>query len=202
MPKIIRYLSHPQVLIDPYKDVQNWSLNDAGRTRVKALAESNVLNGTTTIISSTEIKALETANPLADALGCELIIREGMHENDRSSTGFLPPDEFEAVANLFFAHPGMSTRGWETAIAAQARIVEEVRECLRVSGDGDVLFVGHGGVGTLLYCHLSGLPISREYDQGAGSGGFYFEFYNQQDKPKHQWLPMENLISHKKNRPT
>lgn len=28
-----------------------------------------------------------------------------MHENDRSATGFLPPPEFEAVANQFFANP-------------------------------------------------------------------------------------------------
>lgn len=36
-------------------------------------------------------------------------------ENDRSSTGFLPPEEFEVVADAFFAQPGVSVRGWETA---------------------------------------------------------------------------------------
>ena len=67
------------------------------------------------IISSAEVKAVETAMPLAKALGCAHIIRDRMHENDRSATGFLPPDEFEAVADQFFAHPDMSTRGWGTA---------------------------------------------------------------------------------------
>ncbi|ETX29467.1 hypothetical protein [Roseivivax isoporae] len=37
--------------------------------------------------------------------------------------------------------------------------------------DGDVLFVGHGGVGTLLVRALSGLPIDRRVDRGPGGGG-------------------------------
>jgi hypothetical protein len=49
-----------------------------------------------------------------------------MHENDRSATGFLPPDEFETVANRLFAEPLVSIRGWERAIDAQLRIVREV----------------------------------------------------------------------------
>jgi len=32
---------------------------------------------------------------------------------------------------------------------------------------GDVLFVGHGAVGTLLFCHYSGVAIDRAYDQPA-----------------------------------
>lgn len=49
-----------------------------------------------------------------------------MHENDRSATGFLPPSEFESVADEFFAKPEVRVRGWEPAIDAQARIRSEV----------------------------------------------------------------------------
>ena len=195
MSRKVRYLSHPQVVIDPSKDVRTWSLDDVGRGRVTALARSGALTGTATIISSGETKALETARPLADALGCELTVRERTHENDRSATGFLPPDEFERVADQFFADPDASVRGWETARAAQRRIVAEVEDSLRSAIDGDVLFVGHGGVGTLLYCHLAGLPVGREHDQGAGGGGCYLEF--RQDTPREiaGWRPMEDLIA-------
>ncbi|WP_371168187.1 histidine phosphatase family protein [Aliiroseovarius sp. 2305UL8-7] len=167
----IRYLSHPQVQIDPAKDITDWSLSDLGQRRVTTLARSNALVGTTTIISSGETKAIETARPLADALGCKLTVRELMHENDRSSTGYLPRGEFEAVADQFFARPSESVRGWETALAAQARIVNEVDTCLSGHSLGDVFFVGHGAVGTLLFCHLSGLAIDRKFDQDPGGGG-------------------------------
>lgn len=194
MTQSVRYLSHPQVIIDPTKPVQSWSLNERGHERVAALAASDALLGTRHVISSAETKALETATPLAEALGCQLVIREAMHENDRGATGFLPPDEFETVADQFFAHPEESVRGWETAKTAQARIVREVRACLEAFNRGDVLFVGHGGVGTLLFCHLSQVPISRRFDQGSGGGGCYFEFAAPNGKPIANWQPLENLI--------
>lgn len=192
MHQKIRYLSHPQVLIDPTKDIQNWSLNDVGKSRADTLANSGALSDTRVIISSAETKAVETARPLANAIGCALQIHTKMHENDRSATGYLPPDEFETVADQFFAYPDKSARGWETAIAAQSRIVDEIRKCLRVHTVGDILFVGHGGVGTLLFCYLSGLPISRDYDQGTGGGGCFFEFSSLKSSPITRWHQWRN----------
>ena len=85
------------------------------------------------------------------------------YENDRSATGFLESEEFEATAGQFFAHPTKSVRGWETAVRAQVRIVTEVEDALSgIAGDGDILFVGHGAVGTLLYCHYARLRDLRD----------------------------------------
>jgi len=196
MPVTIRYLTHPQVLIDPMKDVRLWSLNDEGRARVAALAaRPGVLSRTRKVISSGETKALETARPLASALGVEMTIRPRMHENDRTATGFLPPDEFERVADAFFAHPSKSVRGWETAEDAQRRIVDEVGACLAGPQGGDVLFVGHGGVGTLLFCALSRVGIDRRHDQGPGGGGCWFEFDREERGPLRRWQPMETLMN-------
>ncbi|GFE49406.1 phosphoglycerate mutase [Roseobacter cerasinus] len=195
MSRLVRYLSHPQVQIDPEIPIQNWSLSKLGQSRVAALAKSGALAGTTKVISSAETKALETARPLAVALGCEVEVRARMHENDRSATGFLPPAEFEEVADAFFANPEQSVRGWETAAAAQTRIVAEVEQCQAEHAAGDLLFVGHGAVGTLLYCHLSGLAISRAYDQGPGGGGCYFEYDAEQRVPHACWRPLEQLIT-------
>ena len=137
MGRLVRYLSHPQVIIDPDKDVRNWSLSPQGAARVRALAGARALSQTRAVISSAEVKALETARPLATALSLTVQVRERMHENDRSATRFLPPAEFEAVADLFFASPTTSIRGWETAADAQTRIVEEVRNALNATPDGD-----------------------------------------------------------------
>ncbi|MEL7255047.1 MAG: histidine phosphatase family protein [Pseudomonadota bacterium] len=199
MPQIVRYLSHPQVTIDPDAPVTDWSLNEIGRKRVALLARSGALSGTRHVVSSGETKAIETASPLAEALGCHLIIREAMHENDRSATGFLPPEEFETVADQFFARPQDSVRGWETAVAAQTRILREVSDCLKHCIEGDVLLVGHGGVGTLLFCYLSDVPISRSFDQGVGGGGCYFEFTSRLEKPHTGWQALEKLCARGKD---
>lgn len=191
---IVRYLTHPQVVIDPAKPIPDWSLSTVGAARVAALAaQPGALSATTRVISSAETKALETARPLALALGVALEIRPAMHENDRSATGFLPPHEFEAVADAFFANPRESIRGWETALAAQTRIVAEVEACLASGGKGDLLIVGHGGVGTLLFCALSGLAIDRRFDQGPGGGGCWFQFDRTTRRPPSGWQPMERL---------
>jgi broad specificity phosphatase PhoE len=87
-------------------------------------------------------------------------------------------------------------RGWETATDAQARIVAEIEACLGGDLDeaaaGDVLVVGHGAVGTLLYCALAGLPISRRYDQPPG-GGCCFAFSIRTRRPIFGWRPMERI---------
>lgn len=196
MSQIVRYLTHPQVLIEPLKDVRAWSLNEVGSNRVAALAARlGSLSGTRRIVSSNETKALETATPLALALDVALEVRPRMHENDRSATGFLPPQEFEAVADRFFAEPATSVRGWETAEEAQHRIVAEVEACLAGPQEGDILFVGHGGVGTLLFCALLGIGIDRRFDQGPGGGGCWFAFDSQVRRPQCGWQPMEALMT-------
>ena len=142
------------------------------------------------IVSSAERKAIETAEILATHLGLAIEVRERMHENDRSATGFLPPPEFEAVADQFFANPHKSIRGWERAIDAQHRIVSEVDAVLGTADADDIAFVGHGGVGTLLLLSLSGREISREADQPAG-GGNYFAYDVSARRLVHGWQPID-----------
>ena len=190
---IVRYLTHPQVAIDPTVAVEHWGLNAVGRGRLESFKSAEALRKTRSIVSSAETKAIETAQPIADALGIELIIRERMHENDRTATGYLPPDEFEAVADQFFAKPDHSIRGWERAVDAQTRIVAETMSALDHAPDGDVLLVGHGGVGTLLMCHLAHRPIDRSNDQTGGGGGNVFGFERRSYMLRHGWQPMEML---------
>jgi len=192
MTNVVRYLTHPQVNIDPTIPVPRWGLSEVGKARTDAVTITGPLSGTTRVISSGERKAIETAEIIAAKLGVDVEVREAMHENDRSATGFLVPDEFEAVANQFFGQPHISIRGWERAVDAQLRIVEEVEQVLARDTPGDVLLVGHGGVGTLLYCHYSGLEIARAHDQLAG-GGCFFAFRSHDRRVLHAWRRLEEL---------
>jgi broad specificity phosphatase PhoE len=189
---IVRYLTHPQVQIDPDVPVPQWGLSPVGRARTEAAAQADWLANTTQIISSGERKAIETAEIIAGRLGIMIEIREGMHENDRSATGFLKPVEFEQVADQSFAKPHLSIRGWERAIDAQARIVREAEAVLARNRPGDVLFVGHGAVGTLLFCHIAGHPIDRRHDQPAG-GGHVFAFTREARQILHGWRRLEEI---------
>jgi broad specificity phosphatase PhoE len=191
---IVRYLTHPQVQIDPTVPVPQWGLSSVGRARTETAANAGWLASTTQIVSSAERKAIETAEIIAGRLGLMIEIREAMHENDRSATGFLKPAEFEEVADQFFAQPHLSVRGWERAVDAQARIVRETEAVLARNRPGDVLFVGHGAVGTLLFCHHAGHPIDRVHDQAAG-GGNCFAFTREGRRVLHGWRKMEEIAA-------
>jgi orotidine-5'-phosphate decarboxylase len=184
------YLTHPQVLIDPAVPVPRWGLSPEGRERARRLAASPFARRLERVVSSEEVKAVETAAPLAEAAGLEVEVRPDLHENDRSATGYLPPPEFEATADLFFAHPDESVRGWERAADAQARIVGAVSAILAERPEATTVFVGHGGVGTLLLCHLLGRPIARMRDQPPG-GGNLFAFEN--GRALHGWRALEEV---------
>lgn len=168
------YITHPQVLIDPDVPVPEWGLSPLGVERTHRTAANAWVKRLGRIVSSAEKKAIETAEILASAAGISIEIVEAMHENDRSATGFLPPQAFEDAANWFFANPEQSFKGWERAIDAQARIVREVNAAL-LDHDRQVpiAFVGHGGVGTLLKCHLARRAIARDHDQPGGGGNLY-----------------------------
>lgn len=191
---VIRYLTHPQVQIDPDVPVPQWGLSAVGRARTEAVAQAGWLARTAHIVASGERKAVETAGIIAERLGLAIEIREAMHENDRSATGFLAPADFEQVADRFFAEPNLAVRGWERAADAQVRIVREVEAVLAHDRRGDILLVGHGAVGTLLFCHYAGYPIDRVHDQPAG-GGHCFALARRGRHVLHSWRRMEDLES-------
>lgn len=159
------FITHPEVVVDPGRLVPRWHLSDKGIARMKVFAASPEMQAVTAVWSSDETKAIEAAGILAATLGLPSRIHADLHENDRSATGFLPPAEFEDLANQFFASPSVSVRGWERAIDAQQRVRTTFEAIIAEEPTGDIAILAHGGVGTLLLCHLLGEPITRAHDQ-------------------------------------
>jgi broad specificity phosphatase PhoE len=153
------------------------------------------------VFSSAEQKALDGAEILSASLRIPHTVLPELGENDRSATGFLfPPAKFWEVVEEFFEHPERSVRGWERACDAQARIVAALGEALRIAPQGaSIACVSHGGVGTLLLCHLKGAAISRSEEQprpapgsppGSG-GGYYLAFDAESRELRHGWRAID-----------
>ncbi len=190
--RVLRYLSHPQVVIDPAVPVPDWQLSDEGRARVLALAETGWLPATTRIFSSSEVKAHETASLIAGMLGLNLLTDPMLNEIDRSSTGYVPHDRHEALADAFFANPEVSIAGWERAVDVERRGMEAIRDLASRQGEGDMMIVGHGGIGTLCWCALAGIDARSRPDQPPG-GGAVWAVRLPDLTPLHGWLPMEQV---------
>ena len=170
-------ITHPNVVVSRDVPVPRWPLSELGKQRMRAGLKQPWVRDITSVYCSTEQKAIDGAEILARHLGTGFEKVEALGENDRSATGFLPPEEFERVADQFFASPGISVRGWERAIDAQSRIVRAAEGIAKTDKtSGAVAIVSHGAVGTLLYCHLAGQPIDRRRDQPPNGGGNFYSF--------------------------
>ena len=187
---LLRYITHPQVAVDPDVPVTRWGLHPIGIERARVLCTQPWVADITRVVSSDEVKALQTAEILAGHLGVAVEVRAGVGENDRSSTGFVPPARFERLADRFFASPEASVEGWERAVDAQRRIASGLEDLLTGEG-GDVAVVGHGGVGTLWWCALRGQPIDRRHDQPGQ--GHYFTVDRARAAVVHGWRPIDQL---------
>jgi len=189
---LVHFVTHPEVVIDPAVPVTEWRLAPRGLERMRLAAAQPWAQGLTAVWSSAERKAAEAGAILAAARGLACRPLAALGENDRSATGYLPPPEFEATADRFFAEPGTSVRGWERASDAQRRIVAAVGDALAAGpGEGDVAIVAHGAVGALLLCHLEGVAISRSRDQPATGGGNRFAFEAATRRLVQGWMRIE-----------
>lgn len=196
MSKTIYFITHPNVVISADVPVVKWPLSELGCDRMRSVVKQPWIKEIAAIYCSTEQKAIDGADILAThlSLPVQQIVKLG--ENDRASTGFLQSDEFESVANEFFAKPEVSVRGWERAIDAQNRIVSAIDSIAATDkAQGPIVIVSHGAVGALLYCKLTGNPISRRYDQPGNGGGNYFLFTHNPNGVHSSWKPIEHALS-------
>lgn len=153
MPTVF-FIMHPDVAIDPHLPVPDWPLNDRGRMRMGAMTAQPWASGVRRIFASSERKARDAAQILAEGLrlgGYSVV--DDLRENDRSATGYLSKQEFEATADSFFAHPQESVHGWEPALVAEARIVCAIEEILsggcRTGRSGHSRSWRHGNIALL-----------------------------------------------------
>jgi broad specificity phosphatase PhoE len=189
---LLRYLTHPEVGVDPSLSIERWSLSDTGVARATAATSQPWMGEVERIVTSDETKARQTADILGAHLGVPVEARPRLGEHDRSSTGYLPPERFEPTVDRFFSAPTESIGGWERAVDAQRRIVEGLADLLELPAARSTVVVGHGGVGTLWYCSLTRQPIDRAFDQPGQ--GHYFTVDVGTRSVLHPWLPIDGHL--------
>jgi broad specificity phosphatase PhoE len=185
------FVTHTEVVIDPDAPIESWPLSDLGRGRMTRFAEALSGAGVTAIWSSAERKAIDGAEILGRRLGLAPKVDAGLGENDRSATGYIAPPEFWEVVRTFFAEPDVSVRGWETARAAQARIVAAVGRVLSAEPTGRVVVVSHGGVARLLSAQVQGCAIGEEDQPTNPGGGSYRPLGGEPLRPLGRWRDIE-----------
>lgn len=183
------YLSHPESAVDPLVPVPDWGLSARGVARATALA-ARWPCGSGHLWCSPERKAQDCAAIMGYPTGNTVETLPESHEVDRSATGFVPAARHDALARRLFLYPDQSAEGWERAVDAQARIVKAVTVLIARSYK-PLILIGHGGVGTLLWLHLTGQPITPEADQPRQGCAWVYDLG--QSRAIHGWRAFETL---------
>jgi broad specificity phosphatase PhoE len=145
----------------PAVPAREWALSPSGQTDAERLATLLAPYAPTAIISSDELKAQQTAQPLAQRLGLPVDALAGLHEHERRTVGYLGDEAFQATMTRFFAEPDALVFGEETARQALARFEKAVDEALKRYSSGDIAIFTHGTVLSLFVAaHSSSNPMT------------------------------------------
>jgi broad specificity phosphatase PhoE len=112
---------HSAPELDPSVPSEEWRLSEEGRRRCGPLAERVAAYKPELLVSSPEPRAKETAELIAEPLGLDVQLEDGLRETARRSVGWLGPDLLHRGIRDLFDRPDQIVFGEESASAALAR---------------------------------------------------------------------------------
>ena len=154
MSTTIYFLRHGKTKVDKDIPVSKWVLSDYGHKQAKAISEKPEFQEFDVIIASGEEKARQTAQPIADKLGKEVLREPELSELDRDAGGFMSHDEYEHAVHETLVHRDVSVSNWETASHALERFSKKVEELTETYKGKKILVVGHGMTMNLYFAKL------------------------------------------------
>ena len=127
----VRYVSHPDVVVDPDVPVPQLAPQRGRPPAARRDADPSLGAPPSAGSSPARRRSPSRRRPRwRSQLGLQVEVRPATGEIDRSATGYLPAVEHERVADALFAHPDVSSAGWERAVDAQVRIVAALADVL------------------------------------------------------------------------
>ena len=155
MSNSIYLLRHAETKIDRRKSARNWDLTEAGILSSKELAKSQVFSKIDGIIHSSENKAKQTADIIANEITAETYELEDFDELKRNHYGSLSNVEYRALVREALTNWEQPVSGWESGEDALARFIEGIRRTNMMFYNKNILVVSHGLVLTLYFSSLT-----------------------------------------------
>jgi probable phosphoglycerate mutase len=144
-------------------------LAEAGHRQARALADWLAPEPIDRLYVSPRARARETAAPLAEARGLEVVVEEGVAEFDRDADSYVPMEELKASGDPRWAEivaGGYFGDGDLTPETFQATVVEAVERIIADNPGGTAAIVCHGGVINAYLAHVLGLAAQLFFEPG------------------------------------
>ena len=135
------------------KDI-DMPLTDRGRVQAHRLAERIAVRKPNAVYSSPLKRTLETAAPIADALGLSVLTDERLREIEIANVG---PVSLQDLAEIAIAHGGWShLPGTERSASIRSRMSDALADIVRAHPSERVAIVSHAGsINAYLACVLN-----------------------------------------------
>jgi broad specificity phosphatase PhoE len=164
MRKLI-LVRHSLPAITEKQPASAWHLSEEGRRRCERLAELLAAHQPSTIVTSTEPKAIETGRIVGERLGIPVEAAPNLHEHERPGTGLDTVEHFEAKVARLLECPGELVFGAETGDEARERFSAAVDRVMSQVPAGNLAIVSHGTVIALFMARVAGfdpVPFWKE----------------------------------------
>ena len=156
MPNLI-LVRHSQSQPDPKIPSRLWSLTVEGQRHCEPLAELLIPYNLDVIVTSTEPKAIQTGELVAQRLEVSCRIMKNLHEHARETAPYFGTrKEFLEAVATFFARPAELVFGDETALEARDRFTEAVKSVIAAHPKENIAIVTHGTVLSLFASQHTG----------------------------------------------
>jgi probable phosphoglycerate mutase len=126
-------------------------LADLGRGQAAALAEWLAEEKVDAIYSSPMRRALETAAPLAERMGLEIAVEDGVAEYDRESASYIPIEELKAAGDPRWNQVPEQPEHFRGVV------VDAIERIVAAHPGQRVAVVCHGGVVNAYAAHVLGI---------------------------------------------
>lgn len=139
-------VKHALPVLDPARPARHWQLGAEGEAQARALAVALRRFNPFRLVTSTEPKAMRTAEIVANEFGVEVTGLEGLREIDRPVLPIMPRDELERFNAQLFEQFDAPVVGAESARAALERFSRALEEVAAAGSASNVVVVTHGTV--------------------------------------------------------
>lgn len=163
--RLLILIKHSLPELDPVRPACTWSLSAEGRRRCEPLAQALRPYQPALLVASEELKALETAQILAEQLALPQFVEAGLHEHDRRTVPFLTPEVFRESVAACLARPTELLLGSETANQARERFSAAVERVLARFAQKNIALVAHGTVISLFVAQRTQLDAYALWDR-------------------------------------
>ncbi len=157
------FLKHSKTIIDQNIPVSEWELSPDGFKKLKDRLTNSDFKNIEIIISSSEKKAIKTAEIFANYFDLEIIVYDNFRELNRDKGNFGTSETYLENVKDTITFRSQSFNNWETADNALRRFNNGMKKINENYQKKKILIVSHGIIINLYFAYLRG-NLSKTYD--------------------------------------